>query len=33
MAVFSKNLIAQDQAKKINIQDYMPELASVIADS
>jgi hypothetical protein len=32
MSIFSKNLIAQDQAKKINIQDYMPELASIIAD-
>ena len=33
MSVFSKNLIAQDQAKKINIQDYMPELASLIVNS
>lgn len=33
MSVFCENLIAQDQAKKINIQDYLPELASIMNDS
>jgi hypothetical protein len=33
MSIFSKNLIAQDQVKKINIQDYMPELASLMVNS
>jgi sulfatase maturation enzyme AslB (radical SAM superfamily) len=33
LEVLTQNIIKQDHAKKINIKDYMPELAAVIFDT
>jgi hypothetical protein len=33
LKILTQNIVKQDHAKKINIKDYMPELAAVIFDT